>query len=85
MNIIFVFTVRDGMNLRNWFETEVMPESSTKSEIDARGDEINRDSYPDDELADGFYWDSSMETAGCYSRYVEIRDEDSYKIIQGII
>jgi hypothetical protein len=85
MNIIFIFTVQDGEAQRNEYQTEVMPDNSTKAEIDARGDELNRENFPSEELAKGFFWDSSWQTAGCYTKYVELPDTDSYKIIQGII
>jgi len=84
-NIIFVFTVQDGDSQRTEYQTEEVDAKLTDEEIDARGDELNRMNFPSEELSKGFFWDSSWETAGCYSRFVELPDTESFKIIQGII
>ena len=86
LNVIFIFQVQDGEQQRFEYQTEVFEGAVVPiKEINARGDELNRERFPEEELAKGFYWDESMERAGRYYKYVVISDAKSFKIIQGIM
>jgi hypothetical protein len=84
MNLIFILQVQDGDTRRNQITYDVLPNDSTKENINAKGEELLREYFTGDE--DGEWcWDSYGETAARYYSYKIIPCDQSFEVIKEII
>ncbi len=84
MNLIYEIQVQDGDRKRKEFECALLPNDATKEQINAKGREILKERFTGDDEGE-WCWDSYGETAGRYYTFYEIKDEESFNIIQRIL
>jgi len=84
MNLVFTFQVQDGMDRRNEHYTTKLPDTATKEEINAKGEELLAELWTGDE-DDEWRWDRYNEKAARYYSYDIIPCDESFRIIERII
>ncbi len=81
-NLVVTLLIQDGENQRNEYITEVIEDTA---DADKRGEEILHENFTSEELANGFYWDSSWEKAGSLYAVHIIENDETFKAIRNII
>jgi len=85
MNIIYIFKIQDGERQRKEYQYETLPDTATKEDINAKGEELNRENFSGEQLSGDFYWDRWGEIAGSYYTHKIIPCDESFRVIQEIL
>jgi hypothetical protein len=84
MNLIYIIQVQDGSDKRYEYQAVKLPDTATKVEIDARGEQVTKELFTGEQDGE-WYWDSYGVIAGRYYSYKVIPCDVSFGVIEGIL